>query len=103
MWGPCPSLAIAIKSASNSVTGGALGLESIRIQTFTEKINLSNSTNTDPQNVRIAAEGDKVIMTWWERNATGNEPVLRISSDNGETFGPIFKLAANRTISQSGQ
>lgn len=38
-------------------------------------------------------------MTWWERNQTSNEPATRVSSDNGLTFGPILKLAANGTLS----
>jgi hypothetical protein len=37
-------------------------------------------------------------FTWWKRNATSNEPVARISTDSGKTFGPILKLGANGTI-----
>ncbi len=37
-----------------------------------------------------------------ERNATSNTPVLRISTDNGETFGPALMLAVNGTISSAG-
>ena len=60
---------------------------------FSDKINLSNTTNADSQDVEIAADGDNVIVTWWERNQTAEEPIVRISTDNGETFGPILKLA----------
>lgn len=35
-------------------------------QTFDEKINLSNTTTTDSIDAEIAAEGGKVIVTWWE-------------------------------------
>jgi hypothetical protein len=63
--------------------------------TFTDKINLSNSTDAESQNLQIAADNDIVIVTWWERNATSNEPVAAISTDNGTTFAPIMKLAAN--------
>ena len=66
--------------------------------TFADKINLSNSTNAESQDVEIATGGDNIIVSWWERNATSNEPVLRISTDNGETFGPLLKLATNGTI-----
>ena len=66
--------------------------------TFTDKINLSNSTDTESQNVQIAADNDNVVVTWWERNATSNEPVVTISTDNGTTFVPIMKLADNGTI-----
>jgi len=70
--------------------------------TFGDKINLSNSTNAESVNASIAAEGDHVYVSWWERNATSNEPVLKISNDNGKTFGPILKLGANETIGSSG-
>jgi hypothetical protein len=66
--------------------------------TFAEKINLSNSSDTESQDVEIAADGNNVIITWWERNATSNEPVARTSTDNGVTFGPLLKLSANETI-----
>ncbi|MGH9984934.1 MAG: hypothetical protein ACRD8W_13370 [Nitrososphaeraceae archaeon] len=69
--------------------------------TFGDKINLSNSSNIDSVDQEIAAEGENVVVTWWERNATSNTPVLRISNDNGETFGPILILAANGTIGSS--
>jgi hypothetical protein len=70
-------------------------------KTFGDKINLSNSTNSDSQDVKIDASGDRVFVTWWERNATSNQPVLRISNDNGKTFGEIFNLSVNGTIGSS--
>jgi hypothetical protein len=66
--------------------------------TFTDKINLSNSTNTDSQDVEIDANGSDVVVTWWERNQTAEEPVARISTDNGAAFGPLLNLAMNGTI-----
>jgi hypothetical protein len=66
--------------------------------TFGDKINLSNSTKSESQDVQIDASGDRVFVTWWERNATSNVPVLKISTDNGKTFGPVLNLAANGTI-----
>jgi hypothetical protein len=71
-------------------------------KTFGDKINLSNSTKSDSQDAQIEASGDRVFVTWWERNATSNQPVLRISNDNGKTFGEIFRLSANGTIGRSG-
>jgi hypothetical protein len=71
-------------------------------KTLGDKINLSNSTKSESQDAQIEASGDRVFVTWWERNATNNEPVLRISNDNGKTFGPLLKLAANGTIGSSG-
>jgi hypothetical protein len=70
--------------------------------TFGPKINLSNTTGVDSINAEIDTAGDRVYVSWWERaNATSNVPVLKISTDNGKTFGPILKLAANGTIGAS--
>jgi uncharacterized protein (UPF0333 family) len=66
--------------------------------TFADKINLSNTTGAESQDVEIAADGDNVIVTWWERNQTAEEPVVRISTDNGETFGSLLRLPSNGTI-----
>jgi hypothetical protein len=68
---------------------------------FTDKINLSNTTNADSQDVEIAADGDTVIVTWWERNQTAEEPIMRISTDGGETFGSLLLLSANGTIGEA--
>jgi hypothetical protein len=70
--------------------------------TFGNKINLSNTTEADSQDAEIAASGNKVYVTWWERNQTSEEPVLRVSGDNGATFGPLLRLASNSTIGGAG-
>jgi hypothetical protein len=57
--------------------------------TFTDRINLINSIGAESQDVEIAADGNNVIITWLERSATSNEPVMKVSTSNGET------LAAN--------
>jgi hypothetical protein len=48
--------------------------------------------------VEISADEGKVAVSWWENNETANEPVIRVSSDNGKTFGPLLKLASNGTL-----
>ncbi len=63
-------------------------------KTFSDKMNLSNTPNSDSQDVEIAAEGNNVYVTWWERNQTMNEPVMRVSNDNGKTFGQEITLSA---------
>ncbi len=63
-------------------------------KTFADKMNLSNSTNAQSQDAQIAASGNNVYITWWERNQTMNEPVLRVSNDNGKTFGEKIMLSA---------
>jgi hypothetical protein len=65
---------------------------------FSDKINLSNNTTTESVDAMIEVLGDNVFVTWWERNETANDPVMRISNDNGLTFGPILSLANNGTI-----
>ena len=68
--------------------------------TFGDKINLSNTTTTDSQDAEIAADGSNVVVTWWERNQTSDEPAARVSTDNGQTFGPVLMLATNGTIGE---
>lgn len=68
-------------------------------QTFGNKTNLSNTDTVDSVDAEIAAEGADVMVTWWERNQTSNTPVARISTDAGETFGPLLMLGTNGTIS----
>ena len=68
-------------------------------QTFGDKVNLSNTTDFDSSNVEIDSDGDSVVVTWWETNQTGETPVMRLSNDNGATFGPLLRLALNGTIS----
>src|SRR5919109_2835115 len=72
-------------------------------QTFGEKINLSNTTDKDSARVEIDTDADSVVVTWWESNQTSDTPVMRVSNDNGETFGPVLTLATNGTISVSEQ
>jgi hypothetical protein len=67
--------------------------------TFSDKINLSNTTDADSWRVEIAGEAENVIVSWWETNQTSDIPVARISTDAGETFGPMLRLGANGTIS----
>ena len=70
-------------------------------QTFNDKLNLSNSTDVDSTDAAISAEGGSVTVTWWETNETSQEPLVRTSSDNGDTFGPIMNLATNGTIGEA--
>jgi hypothetical protein len=71
-------------------------------QTFGEKINLSNSTDSNSTRVEMDSDEDSVVVTWWETNETDDTPVMRVSNDNGTTFGPILKLATNGSISGDG-
>jgi hypothetical protein len=71
-------------------------------QTIGDKINLSNSTDADSQNAEMVASGNNVFVSWWETSTNPanktSESVLRISNDNGNTFGPILMLGNNGTL-----
>jgi len=65
---------------------------------FGDKINLSSTTDADSTRVEIDSDADSVVVTWWETNETSDTPVMRVSDDNGKTFGPLLNLATNGTI-----
>ena len=69
--------------------------------TFGDKINLSNSSDADSWRVEMAGEGADEVVSWWETNQTSDTPVARISTDGGQTFGPMLRLATNGTISST--
>jgi hypothetical protein len=71
-------------------------------QSFGDKINLSNTPNADSVDAQIAAEAGNVFVSWWERNQTRgtNEPVARLGTNNGQTFGPILMLGNNGTLTR---
>jgi hypothetical protein len=65
-------------------------------KTFGERMNLSNDTSdsTDPE---IAASGSNVYVTWWntvDKNTGFKEPVMKVSNDNGKSFGEKIMLSA---------
>jgi hypothetical protein len=71
--------------------------------TFGDKINLSNTTNADSTRAEIDSDVDSIVVTWWESNQTSDAPVMRVSTDNGATFGPLLTLATNGTIGEGGE
>jgi hypothetical protein len=71
--------------------------------TFGNKTNLSNTNTTDSVDAEIDSDADSVVVTWWEKNQTTNAPVMRVSTDNGATFGPLVALATNGTIGEAAE
>jgi len=69
--------------------------------TFGDKINLSNSSDSESIDVTMDADGPSVMVSWWERNQTHDEPVMRISTDGGHTFSDIIYLTQNGTLQTS--
>jgi hypothetical protein len=52
---------------------------------------------------RDSREGADVVISWWETNQTSDTPVARMSTDAGQTFGPMLRLAANGTIDSTAE
>ena len=68
---------------------------------FGDKINLSNTTNADSWKAEIDSDADSIVVTWWEINRTSDVPLIRVSTDNGATLGPMLTLAQNGTIGEA--
>lgn len=67
-------------------------------KTFGDKIKLSDSPDADSVNVQLGEDEGKVAVTWWEHNQTSVEPVMKVSTDNGKTFGDKIMLSAKGAI-----
>ena len=67
-------------------------------KTFGDKLKLSDSPDADSVFVRLAEDEGKVVVTWWEHNQTSVEPVMKVSTDNGKTFGNKIMLSAKGAI-----
>ena len=67
---------------------------------FSDKVNLSNTNDSESERVELDSDGESVVVTWWETNETDEIPNMRVSNDDGETFGPILRLGANGTIGE---
>ncbi len=64
-------------------------------KTFGEDINLSQSKGISSERVQVAAQGNNVYVTWWDKSPGVDQPLMKISNDNGKTFGDLIKLTAN--------
>ena len=65
-------------------------------QTFTDKVNLSNTPNIDSIDPEIAASANHVFISWWEDYGNGTRvPFFKASNDNGLTFGSVLSLSDN--------
>lgn len=71
--------------------------------TFNDIMNF-NATDAKLQDIQIAAGAENVVIIWRQQqiNATSDEPVARISADNGQTFESVANLASNGTINVIG-
>jgi hypothetical protein len=67
-------------------------------QTFGEPVNLSNSTGIESSRAEIEASGNNVYVSWWDKVDGRDQPMMRVSNNNGQTFGPVINLGTNGTI-----
>jgi hypothetical protein len=64
--------------------------------TFSEAINLSNTTNTNSRNLELSAFENNVYAVWLDEDEQGNAIILlKASNDGGETFGNPVAIARN--------
>jgi hypothetical protein len=65
-------------------------------QTFTDKLNLSNTKGVDSIDPQISTSNNNVYVSWWEDYGNGTRiPFFRSSDDNGHSFEPVLKLTDN--------
>ena len=70
-----------------------------RGNTFEDTDNLSNSSDTRSDNANISVNGKNVYVSWWETDKDDKqEAMIRVSNDDGATFGPALRLSTNGTI-----
>jgi hypothetical protein len=50
-----------------------------------------------------ATDNGDVIISWWERNSTNTEPVVRISNDNDQMFDSLLRLATNGILGEPSE
>src|ERR671915_156575 len=66
--------------------------------TFSEAINLSNTTNTNSRNLELSAFENNVYAVWLDEDEQGNGIILfKASNDGGKTFGNPITIARNVT------
>ncbi len=69
-------------------------------KTFSDKINLSNTSDSDSLDPHIAANAENVYVSWHD-NQTGNwDTYLRTSKDSGQTFGDTIRINGTGTMPQ---
>ncbi|HKR74958.1 MAG TPA: hypothetical protein VJR94_12700 [Candidatus Nitrosocosmicus sp.] len=71
-------------------------------QTFGPITNVSNTDNYDSVNAEISAEGDNIIVSYWEQNETSFLPYAKVSTDGGQTFGERLNITDNAFGTISG-
>jgi hypothetical protein len=69
--------------------------------TFSDKINLSNSTEFSSLHPGVATFGDNNLYVSFHDNRTGNvDTYVKVSTDGGQTFGDIIRINGTGTLPQ---
>lgn len=62
---------------------------------FQTATNLSNSSEAESTDVSLKAQGENVYVSWWENYKNGTRtPVIKVSNDNGKSFGDQVFLSS---------
>ena len=68
-------------------------------QTFTDKVNLSNTPNVDSIDPQLSTSGNHVYVSWWEDYGNGTRvPFFTASNDNGRTFQSAMSISDDGPI-----
>jgi hypothetical protein len=66
--------------------------------TFSEAINLSNTTSTNSRNLELSTFENNIYAVWLDEDEQGNGIIVfKASNDGGETFGNPITIARNVT------
>lgn len=71
-------------------------------QTFGPITNVSNTDNYDSVIAEISAEGDNVIISYWEQKDTSFLPYAKVSTDGGQIFREGLNITDNAFGTISG-
>jgi hypothetical protein len=99
----------AWNNASTSLHGDAIFFTKSNDggKTFSNAMVLS-PPNTNPKvsvtrnNVNIDAAGSTVAVTWWTNETGALNPVIRTSTDGGNTFGNLIRLNSTSAVGTHG-
>ena len=72
-------------------------------KTFADKINLSQSPNTNSFHSNVAASGNNVYVSLHDARRGNVDTYVRTSADNGKTFGPLISIKGTGTMPQKSE
>jgi hypothetical protein len=64
--------------------------------------NTNSKVSVIRNNVNIDAAGSNVAVTWWTNETGALNPVIRTSTDSGNTFGNLIRLNITSTVGAHG-